>query len=420
MSTPISEPMLTLAELREALEARGLEFSDSRLKRLRREGLLQVDGQRHRAGVRGSESLYPSGAVDQLELVARLEAQERRFAQLRVLVRWHGGWVDPDKLRASLIGLLEAISAQARLMTAGTVDQGDRVDRLAEAMTRRPGRSGVSRLMRRRLKDVADGMQRAAYAFAALATRTPVEWENHDPNDPAESLLAVFERASGMDRAQADDISGEGPLMRERPSSQEVLAELQQAGLFDILDLGAAFEAASDEAIERAFDDAIAVAGLSGAFEAIQSVAGDDIGGLGSITELGAAQQAIDLAAVVRGLLLLRPLIPEGALENMVEEAAKAGPQLKAAQGLARALPHLIPYLGPGGTDRFAALPDDERERVSDELRSYLQTRPELVAALASPDSGGEERTSGDGARALRTTADPPIAETRPVRQSSG
>jgi hypothetical protein len=375
-----SDRMLTLTELLEALKARELEFSDSRLKRLRREGLLQVGGQRHRAGMRGSESLYPSSAVDQLKLVARLQAKERRFAQLRVLVRWQGGWVRPDKLRASLIGLLEAMSEQARRMTANTVDDSDRADRLAAVMTRQPGRSGVSQLMRRRLDNVADDIERAAYAFAAVATRSPIEWENHDPNEPTEPLLAVFERALGIDRARLDDISGDGPLMRERESTQEMLAELQQVGLFDILDLGAAFENASDEAIQRAFDDAIAFAGLNNAFDAIQSVAGDDIAGLGSVTELSAAHEAVELAALVRGLLLLRPLIPEGALESIVEAAAQAGPQLQAAQELASALPHLLPYLGLGGAERLDALPADERERVTGEVQDYLATRPELVA----------------------------------------
>jgi hypothetical protein len=85
-----SDCLLTLADLRASLKLRGLEFSESQLKRLRREGLLRFAGQLHRPGVRGSESLYPVSAVDQLELVARLEQEERRFAQLRVLVRWLG------------------------------------------------------------------------------------------------------------------------------------------------------------------------------------------------------------------------------------------------------------------------------------------------------------------------------------------
>ena len=97
---------------------------------------MPVAGQRHRPGVHGSESLYPCWAVDQLELVARLMVEERRFTHLRVLVRWNGGWVRPDKLRESVVRLLEAMSAQARRMTASTIDEGDRADRLAEVMTR--------------------------------------------------------------------------------------------------------------------------------------------------------------------------------------------------------------------------------------------------------------------------------------------
>jgi hypothetical protein len=172
------------------LKSRGLEFSESRLKRLRRAGVLHLADQRHRPGVRGSESVYPASAVDQLELVARLEQEERRFAQLRVLVRWHGGSVRPDKLRASLIGLLEAISNHARRLTADTVDEADRADRLAQSIGQRPGRSGVSRLMRRRLNNVCDDVQRTAYAFAALSVREEIEWENHDPNDPTERSIA--------------------------------------------------------------------------------------------------------------------------------------------------------------------------------------------------------------------------------------
>jgi hypothetical protein len=380
---PDAETTLTLCELHEATAARGVAFSDSQLKRLRREGLLPVEGQLHRRGVRGSESLYPGWTVGQLELVARLQARERRFAQLRVLVRWHGGWVRSDKLRASLMGLVNAVSAQARRMTTNTVDETDRADRLAEAMTRRPGRSGVSRLMRRRLNNVVDDIQRAAYAFAALSMRSPLEWDNHDPNEPTEPLLNVFERASGFDRARQDDIAGNGPLMGARESTQELLAELQQTGLFDILDLGAAFETASDEAIEQAFDDAIAFAGLHGTFEAIQSLLGDDIAGLGSVSELTAAQEALDLATLVRGLLLMRPLMSEGALESIVEAARQAGPQLQAAQELARALPHLIQFLCPDGPERLNALPADQREQVASEVQDYLAHRPELVAVLA-------------------------------------
>lgn len=393
MRRPDPEPMLTLAELRRGLAACGLEFSDSQLKRLRREGLLAFDGQRHRAGVRGSESLYPQSAIHQLKLVARVAATERRFAQLRVLVRWQGGWVRADRLRASLTELLDGMSASARRLTADAVDESDRADRLAQVLAGARGRSGVSRLMRQRLHNVADDIERTMYAFAALATGSPLEWENHDPEDPTEPLLVVVERAFGHDRARHDDISGQGPLLRDRESSQDMLGELQQAGVFDLLDLGAAFTAASDEAIERAFEDAIAFAGLSETFEAIQLIAGHDVAGLGSMTELGRADAAIDRAMLVRGLLLLRPLIPDGALEAVVRAATDAAPQLRAARELSLALPQHTWLLGPGGAERLAALPAGERDRVAGEIRDFLDARAELAALARTP---GSERCDGN------------------------
>jgi hypothetical protein len=402
-----SEPMLTLAELRRALMARGLEFSNSQLKHLRREGLLPTEGQRHVVGVRGSESLYPGWAVRQLELVARLAATERRFAQLRVQVRWHGGWVRADRLRESLIDLLEPMSAAVRRVTATAVGDGDQADRLAQALAGHRGRSGMSRLMRRRLNNVGDDIEQTMYAFAALATGSALEWENHDDEDSTESLVVVVERALGFDRARRDDIGGQGPLLRERESSQEILAELQQAGAFDLLNLGAEFAAATDDAIERAFQDAIAFAGVAEAFEAIESLAGDDVAGFGSISELGGAHEAVDLVMLVRGLLLLRPLTDPGALEAVVDAAAAAAPQLRVAQELSRALPRYARLLAPGGSERLAALPAEERDRISGEIRAYLEARPELAALVETPGGSGVGRAQAAG----------PTEAVRPAKQ---
>lgn len=396
---PSSEyELLSLAELRRALDACGVDLSDSQLKRLRREGLLPVEGQRHRPGVRGSESLYPAWALGQLKLVSRLAARERRFAQLRVLVRWHGGWVRPDKLRTSLIELLEPISVAARKMTEDAVDEGDRADRLAQELVRHRGRSGVSRLMYRRLKNAREDVERTMYAFAALATGSPVEWENHDPNDPTEPLLSVVERAWGIDRARHDDIAGHGPLLRDRKSSQDMLGELQQAGTFDLLNAEAAFARATDEEIERAFDDAIAFAEAAETFDAIQSFAGEDVGGLGSISELGRAHEAIDLVMLVRGLLLLRPLSDQGALGAVIDAARAAAPQLRVAQELSRALPEYASLLGLDGGERLAALPVAERERVTGEVRAYLEAHPELAALIERVERLSDEASAADRA----------------------
>ena len=87
----------------------------------------------------------------------------------------------------------------------------------------------------------------------------------------------------------------------------------------------------------------------------------------------------------------------DGGLESLVEAAAVAGPQLRAAQELARALPHLVAYLGPGGAERLDALPPDDRERVTGQVRQYLEIHPELLAMLETPHIGGSEHPEAAG-----------------------
>jgi hypothetical protein len=77
-------------------------------------------------------------------------------------------------------------------------------------------------------------------------------------------------------------------------------------------------------------------------------------------------------------MLLMRPLIPDGALEEIVAAADESSPALREAADLAQALPHLAQYLGAAGAKRLAEVPDDERERIAAEVRAYLAERGEL------------------------------------------
>jgi hypothetical protein len=382
-----AESTISLAELRATLARRGIDLTDGQLKRRRREGLLLVSEQRHRPGLRGSESRYPSWSVDQLELVGRLAQRERRFAQLAVLVRWNGGWVEPGKLRGALIDLVEPLSTKARQLTGLALDDDDRTDQLAKALAEAHGRAATTKLMRRRLGNVREDIERTLHAFAAFATNGQLEWENHNPENADEPFGSIVERALGLDRARTDEIAGNGPLMRGRESTQQIIGELQAAGAFDLLNLGAAFASASDEAIGRAFEAAIACAGvLSEALAAIQVLVGDDVAGFASVTELDAGADPLRAALLVRGLLLMRPLMDDGALESVLQAARTALPQLQAASELSLALPQYTPFLGPHGPERLAELSGEERARVQREIQAHLEARP---TPAGSPSGSG-------------------------------
>jgi len=377
------DELLTLSEVRGGLASHGVALSDRRLKRLRAEGLLPCEGQYHPAGVRGSLSLYPAWCPDQLALVERVARKERRFLELRILVRWHGGWVERGALGDSLAGLLERVSTKARQLASGPGDEGDQADRLARAMSRSPGRSGPSRLMRTRLGGAGFATERAAYAFSALVTRAEISWDNHDPADSVEPLHVVFDRATGIDRARADEIAGSGPLLGAEESTQEIVGELQRAGCFDLLDLGRAFRDADDSAIDRAFADAHRLAGLAPGLAAIQQVAGEDMAGLGSLTELiDDDPDAWGVAVIVRHCLLLQPLVSEDALETIAHAVEEALPAIDATLQIRRGLPSYAEFLGVDGAARLAALPDTERARITGNIRAFVAADPQLAARV--------------------------------------
>jgi hypothetical protein len=124
---------------------------------------------------------------------------------------WHGGWVEPDALRASLVGFFETFSAKLREMAGGADAEPD-VDQLAKLFAETSGRSRLSRLMRGRLRN-RSGNESVGYVIATLGLGGPLEWHNHDPNSPEPSLIEVMEEATGIARARTEH-------QRQRAASQ--------------------------------------------------------------------------------------------------------------------------------------------------------------------------------------------------------
>ena len=379
-----TDDTLSLAELLAAAAARGGPTTARQVKRLRVEGLVRCIDQRHPRGSRGSSSRYAASEVDQLVLVHELGRRERRFDERRILVVWHGGWVEPEDLRDSLVRILDAVSAKVGRVTEGIEDPAEAADQLTRADRGKRKPSEAVQLMRDRLDGDARALQSAMYALASMGMGADIEWEDHDPESIEESLESITARAIGIDKARSDEVVPGKTLMSPTASAKEVLEGLQASGFLDMQDLARAFREVGHEAIAQAFDDGRLVSGMDLFAEVAEASHGRDVGGLGSIRTLQYDRMdAIEAAMVVRGCLLIRPSVPDGRFEGTAASLEQASGPMRVMLELRRALPAYADFLGVDTEARLAALPDDEAEKVRSDVRAWLDSRPDMRALLA-------------------------------------
>jgi hypothetical protein len=351
-------------------------------KRLREEGMLRCLGQDHPTGSRGSRSRYLASEVDQLALVMRVGAAERRFDERRVLVAWHGGWVEPDALRRSLVALFDAVSASVRDAIRDSEDPGHAAELLVGG-ARKERSSATTRLMRERLQGDSRALQRVMYAFALMAAGGDVAWYEHDPSSSEASLASLVERATAVDRARNDPVFRGKRLAASAPPAQETLEELRAAGLFAIEDLAGCLRGASESTIRQAFIDAHAMAGMALPAEAIEASSEPDIGGLASLRAIDPGQgDALAVALLVRNTLLMRPIVPPAAFDDLAAAVSGARGPLTAFKEIRRAFPEHAEVLTLDLEQRLAELPDHEASQIRRRVLELLDSRPDLRALL--------------------------------------
>jgi len=373
---------ISLAELLAAVAARGWQASPRQAKRLREEGLLTCVGQDHPAGLQGSRSHYLPSEIDQLALVLRLGTRERRFDERRVLVAWHGGRVDPDALRASLVTLLEKASNAAKSATVDSEDPGHAAELLIQG-PRKTQASPMTKLIRERLGGNQHAIQRVMYTFALMAVDGEVHWSEHDPDSTEEPLTSVIERATATERARDDAVFGDRRLAPSAPPAADTLTELQAAGLFKLHDLSGCMQDASDTAIRQAFEDAHTIADMGLVAEAIGASADDDIGGLGSLLALAPDEyNALETALFVRNALLMRPLVPPQAFDQLHAAIKAARGPMTVFLEMRKAMPDDAAVLNLDLQARLAELPKSQTSRIKRKIGEILDSRPELRAML--------------------------------------
>lgn len=378
---------LSLQELLSAVEARGWLPTARLIKRFRSEGLLRCLSQEHRAGTRGSSSRYAQSAVDQVVLVMTLGAVDRRFDQRRILIAWHGGWVEPKALQASLERVLDRVSEKVRYAIVGIDDPGDAADLLL-----RQEREAVSpastKLLRQRLGGSWRQLQSVMFAFAVMALGGEIDWQDHDPASTEMPLERIMERATAVDRVRTEPLINGRALLPEADTAKQTITDLVAAGMFDIRDLASTLRSADDEMIVQGFRDVHTIADMALVAEAVEASRGPDAGGLGGARLFAAdTLNAFNIALLVRATLIIRKVTPSTAFDETAAALSAARGPMTAFLELRRALPQHAGLIALDYGERIKQLPVDQAARVQRDVKTLLDSRPDLTAMLAGAQS---------------------------------
>ena len=389
MSAVQPSEKLSLPELLAALEAQQHPVTEKLLKRYRSNGLLQCLGQEHPDGARGSTSLYPASAVDQVMLVGKLGLIDRRYDQRRILVAWHGGWVEPAALRASLEAVLDRLSKKVRNITAGIDDPWSAAELLMN-QDREGSSSPSTKLLRRRLDGSWRRVQSVLLCLAVLSLGGEIEWQAHDPTSTAASLEHLVEQATAVERIRTEPLINGRALLPDVGDMKEILAELTANGIFEVRDLAASFRSVDNEAIAQGFRDAHTISDMSLFAEAVEAGHGPDAGGLGGARLFAPdALDAFTIAFLVRAALLFRRAVPDAAFsETRAALDAARGP-LTAFLEIRRALPAHSDVIALDYQSRLARLPPERARQVEHDVTALLASRPDLMAMLTNANHTG-------------------------------
>lgn len=391
MTDEIQEP-----ELLERAARAGEQVSSHQLKRFRDAGAMPRPRVIHVKGVRGSSAVYPGWAVEQLIAVARIHRSVHKLEDLVVAVWWEGHWVDPEKLRAELVEPLARIADEAREARGGEQDPYEAADRLMAAMKDDGRPSDAVALMRQRLKGRAD-FANVLWTLLVIGLGGEAPWEQEDRSrpDPAPSALQLLATAAGIDRAMSDDPAGNGPWLPTDFDLVAFMAELKDAGGFDLDDPARPIREATLEQLAQAREDAILFSRpLAMIGRVLEGLLEPDAAGMGSLSIFTGGTSSAR-AMLVRSVLILRPLAGGTAFKAIEQLVGDVHARYAAIEELRSGLPQHEEVLRANVSERIAALPAGDASVVQADLAGFLETHPHVALALSEQQPGsstGEEQ----------------------------
>jgi hypothetical protein len=386
MATITTTAEITEAALLDAAKHAGeTPPTSDQLKRWRRAGLLPRPRLEHRAGVRGSQSMYPAWAADQLLAIVRLHSSNHRLGELSTALWWEGRWVDPPMLREALITPLERFSSEAERARGGETDPYEAADRILKTMPDDGKPSDLVALIRRRLPGRGDFIN-LMWTFLVIAVGGKAPWEQEDRSreDSAPTALELLVRSAGIDRPLRASPADRPSWLPADFDPRRFIAELRDVGGFSIEDAAGPIREASEQALAQARADAVLFAGpLASLGAVLEEFVGEDVAGLGVLGAI-APTSAFGRASLIRTMLILRELVGDEPFRTIAELVESTQRQFSAIAELRAALPQHELLLRVDFEERLAALEPEHAERVRSDVADYLRAHPSVAEALGA------------------------------------
>ena len=386
MTTITTTEEITEAAMLEPVKRAGQTPPTSdQLKRWRRAGLLPRPRVEHRAGVRGSQSVYPAWAAGQLLAIVRLHNSNHRLGELSTALWWDGHWVDGPMLREALITPLDRLSSEAEKARGDEDDPHEAADMILNAMPDDGKPSELVALMRGRLTGRGDFIN-LMWTFLVIALGGEAPWEQEDQSreDPAPTALELLLKSAGLDRSGSVSPAERPSWLPADFDPRRLIADLRDAGGFALEDAARPIREASDEALAQAREDAVLFSGpLARIGAVIEEFVGEDVAGLGVLRAISPTS-AFGRASLIRTMLILRKVIGDEAFREIRELVESVQPRFAAIARLRAALPQHESLLRADYEERLAALEPRKAEEVRDDVANYLRAHPSLTEALGA------------------------------------
>jgi hypothetical protein len=321
-------PTYSEPELLDELVRRDVRRPSERQLRRLRPLLSKAEGER--TGRPGRPRLrYAAEAVDQLELITRIQAGRKVPTEVLVFELWWHGFAVADAHRA-----VESVLANEPPLIDEPSEPFSVADAFA-ATIQTPSRDPVARFLLSRVGGDRAALSTGTFALAALfqgedpKLDSTAEYADADDRDEISPLEASV-RLLGFDRAVADEAPGGSRLLDEIPDLEVFVAELIDGEPLDLLDVARLVRQASVSELELARDDAHVIALLTPLVRMGEQVYGGDFAGLGFFAiERGEQSERHNRANTVAMMLKLRKSLgdqPIDALKDTLLEVARARP----------------------------------------------------------------------------------------------